>query len=67
MSLSGTIDESRVTDPVTIVIFGASGDLTHRKLIPALYIAYAQKLLPEKFTIVGFARRDYDAEMFRGM
>ncbi len=63
----GTVGESRVHDPATIVIFGASGDLTHRKLIPALYIAYAQGLLPEQFTIVGFARRDYDDEIFRGM
>lgn len=64
---SGPIVETRVNDPVTIVIFGASGDLTHRKLIPALYIAYAQNLLPDKFTIVGFARRDYDDDIFRGM
>jgi glucose-6-phosphate 1-dehydrogenase len=67
MSTSGTIVESRVQDPVTIVIFGASGDLTHRKLIPALYIAYAQNLLPDQFAILGFARRDYDDEIFRGM
>lgn len=67
MSVSGAIVENRVSDPVTIVIFGASGDLTHRKLIPALYIAYTQNLLPEEFTVVGFARRDYDDEIFRGM
>ena len=67
MSGTGTIDESRVQDPVTIVIFGASGDLTQRKLIPALFIAYAQNLLPERFTIVGSARRDYDDVSFRGM
>ncbi|MDF7801074.1 glucose-6-phosphate dehydrogenase [Pontiellaceae bacterium B1224] len=67
MSPSGIIGESRVKDSVTIVIFGASGDLTHRKLIPALYIAYAQGMLPEKFTIVGFARRDYNDDVFRGM
>jgi len=59
--------EGRVSDPVTIIIFGASGDLTHRKLIPALYIAYAQGLLPSMFTIVGFARRDYGDAIFRGM
>ncbi|RKX43342.1 MAG: glucose-6-phosphate dehydrogenase [Verrucomicrobia bacterium] len=63
----GSVGESRVQDPVTIVIFGASGDLTHRKLIPALFIAYAQDLLPEAFTIVGFARRDYDDATFRGL
>ena len=67
MATSGIIGESRVHDPATIVIFGASGDLTHRKLMPALYIAFAQDLLPENFTIVGFARRDYDDEGFRGM
>ncbi|MDH3982362.1 MAG: glucose-6-phosphate dehydrogenase, partial [Kiritimatiellaceae bacterium] len=67
MAISEPIGESRVNDPVTIVIFGASGDLTHRKLIPALYIAYAQDLLPETFTIVGFARRDYTDELFREM
>lgn len=67
MSSTGIIGESRVSDPATIVIFGASGDLTHRKLIPALFIAYAQNLLPEKFMIVGFARRDYDDGTFRRM
>ena len=59
--------ESRVQDPVTIVIFGASGDLTHRKLMPALFIAFSQGLLPAQFTIVGFARRDYDDAVFRDM
>ena len=63
----GLAGDSRVQDPVTIVIFGASGDLTHRKLIPALFMAYAQNLLPENFTIIGFARRDYDDENFQGM
>ena len=67
MSSIENIGESRVQDSVTIVIFGASGDLTHRKLIPALYIAYAQGLLPERFTVVGFARRDYNDEVFRDM
>ncbi|MCF7818911.1 MAG: glucose-6-phosphate dehydrogenase [Kiritimatiellales bacterium] len=64
---AGNAVEIRVKDPVTIVIFGASGDLTHRKLIPALYTAYTQNLLPENFTIFGFARRDYDDEIFRGI
>jgi glucose-6-phosphate 1-dehydrogenase len=63
----GIVGESRVQDPVTIVISGASGDLTKRKLLPALYIAYTRKLLPDTFTIVGFARRDYDDDVFRGM
>ena len=59
--------EQQICEPVTIVIFGASGDLTHRKLIPALYAAFQQKLLPEQFSIVGFARRDYDTPLFRSM
>ncbi|MCS7070157.1 MAG: glucose-6-phosphate dehydrogenase, partial [Anaerolinea sp.] len=44
---------------VTLVIFGASGDLTSRKLIPALYHLYRQQRLPEQVTIVGLARRPY--------
>ncbi len=41
-----------------VVIFGASGDLTKRKLLPALYHLEQQNLLPEKFAVVGVARRD---------
>ena len=67
MTTSGTLGEGRVNDPVSIVIFGASGDLTHRKLIPALYMAFANNLLPPEFTIIGFARRDYDDSVFRAM
>ncbi len=52
-------------DPFSMVIFGATGDLTRRKLIPAMYKLYLEKLLPEKFSIVGFARRDYTDESFR--
>ena len=56
----------RVKDPLTITIFGASGDLTQRKLVPALYAMFVQGFLPETFAIVGFARREYDDEVFRG-
>ncbi|MGI4756706.1 MAG: glucose-6-phosphate dehydrogenase [Janthinobacterium lividum] len=45
-------------DPCIVVIFGASGDLTKRKLLPALYHLDQQNLLPEKFAVVGVARRD---------
>ncbi|GAA3770212.1 glucose-6-phosphate dehydrogenase [Terriglobus aquaticus] len=45
-------------DPCIVVIFGASGDLTKRKLLPALYHLEQQNLLPEKFAVVGVARRD---------
>ena len=51
--------------PVTIVIFGASGDLTRRKLIPALYHNFQKKRLPPDTKIVGFARRDWDDAEFR--
>ena len=46
-----------VPQPCTIVIFGATGDLTHRKLIPALYNLAADGELPPATTVVGFARR----------
>ncbi len=49
----------------TIVIFGASGDLTKRKLMPALFQLVKDGLLTEKTTIVGFARREKSNEQFR--
>ena len=48
-----------------IVIFGATGDLTHRKLIPALYNLYINNELPESFKIIGFARRDKNDYLWR--
>ena len=45
-------------EPCTVVIFGATGDLTHRKLIPAFYNIAAECDLPPQFKVVGFARRD---------
>jgi len=53
-------------EPFTLVIFGASGDLTRRKLIPAVYALSCERLLPEGFSVVGFARRDKTDESFRG-
>jgi glucose-6-phosphate 1-dehydrogenase len=47
----------RVPDPTIVVIFGASGDLTKRKLLPALFHLEQGGLLPEQFSIVGVARR----------
>ncbi|HSX58505.1 MAG TPA: hypothetical protein VLE47_04550, partial [Candidatus Saccharimonadales bacterium] len=46
----------------TLVIFGATGDLTHRKLIPALYHLFSENKLPDGFNIVGFARREENRE-----
>ncbi|MDR2144995.1 MAG: glucose-6-phosphate dehydrogenase, partial [Tannerella sp.] len=51
-------------DNFIIVIFGASGDLAWRKLIPALYSAYYQSLLSEKFAIVGVGRSALTDEVF---
>ena len=48
-----------------MVIFGASGDLAHRKLLPALYSLTRDRLLPARFAIVGFARRAISDEVFR--
>ncbi len=49
----------------SLVIFGASGDLTARKLVPALYALAAQRLLPRCFATVGVARRDLGQDGFR--
>jgi glucose-6-phosphate 1-dehydrogenase len=60
------IDETRkVVEPCTVVIFGASGDLTARKLIPALYHLFLGKQMPTPFRIVGFARREKTDEQWR--
>lgn len=48
-----------------IIIFGASGDLTKRKLIPAIFELYKQKLLPEKFAVLGTSRSDFNDDDFR--
>jgi len=52
-------------EPFTLVIFGASGDLTRRKLIPAVYSLFRGGLLPERFSVVGFARREMSDDAFR--
>ncbi|QSR84265.1 glucose-6-phosphate dehydrogenase [Methylacidimicrobium sp. B4] len=51
--------------PTAVVIFGASGDLTHRKILPALYHLQKNGHLPEGMAIVGFARREQSEEQFR--
>ncbi len=57
---------SRTVQPCVMVIFGATGDLTQRKLLPALYsLAADQPPLPASFTVVGVARRPWTDEMFR--
>ena len=51
--------------PTSIAIFGASGDLTHRKLIPALFRNFVKGRLPDRLLVVGFARRPWDDATFR--
>jgi len=57
--------QERVISPQCLVIFGASGDLTHRKLIPALFELYLQRRIPSEFGIVGCARRPWTDNEFR--
>ncbi len=53
--------------PLEIVIFGASGDLTRRKLLPALFHLFLEGLMPEDFGVVGYARTEMTDEGFREM
>ena len=54
-----------MAEPCTMVICGATGDLTQRKLAPALYNTLLGWFLPPEFTVVGFARRDFTDEAFQ--
>src|SRR4030095_61011 len=63
--VSRLAEERRALSPCTVVIFGASGDLTARKLIPALYHLFIEKALPTPFRVVGFARREKTHDQWR--
>jgi glucose-6-phosphate 1-dehydrogenase len=52
--------------PTTLVIFGASGDLARRKLLPALYNLAHEGALPERFNLIGISRRELSDDEFRG-
>jgi glucose-6-phosphate 1-dehydrogenase len=69
MTFSSIVDEKeqykRFTSPCILVIFGATGDLTARKLLPALYNLRREGQLPSQFVCVGFARRPKSHEEFR--
>ena len=54
----------RTPDPCAVVVFGASGDLTKRKLFPALYSLAYRRLLPERFAVVGIARTEESTRQF---
>ena len=55
----------RTPEPCVLVIFGASGDLTRRKIFPALYALAYRRLLPERFAVVGTARSEWTDDEFR--
>ncbi len=61
----GPVVEERLPEPCVVVIFGASGDLTKRKLVPALYTLASERRLPPGFSIVGFARSPMSDDAFR--
>ncbi|HZK66604.1 MAG TPA: glucose-6-phosphate dehydrogenase, partial [Chloroflexota bacterium] len=53
------------SEPAVVVIFGAAGDLTWRKLVPALYDLFLDKWLPDRFAIVGVDRKEMNIDEFR--
>ncbi|HLB59332.1 MAG TPA: glucose-6-phosphate dehydrogenase, partial [Bdellovibrionota bacterium] len=69
MELRSPLEETergfRMIDPCIVVIFGATGDLTGRRLAPALYNLGREGLLPPNFALVGFARKEKSHEQFR--
>ena len=62
---SAGLSQSKKPHACVVVIFGASGDLTKRKLIPALYNLALEKRLPERFAVVGYARSEMTHDDFR--
>src|SRR5580765_5874717 len=56
---------TRVVEPCSIIIFGASGDLTSRKLIPAFYHLFIGKQMPKPFRVIGVARREKTTDAWR--
>src|SRR3954451_13194618 len=54
----------RIPDPCALVVFGVTGDLARKKLIPAVYDLANRGLLPPGFTLLGFARRDFEEGEF---
>ena len=59
------LSQERMPEPQILVIFGASGDLTQRKLVPAIYQMHLDRRLPPELTIVGVSRRDWSHDFFR--
>src|SRR5687767_1351425 len=55
---------NRIAGPASLVLFGVTGDLARKKLMPAVYDLANRGLLPPSFALVGFARRDWENEDF---
>ncbi|HZC45724.1 MAG TPA: hypothetical protein VE243_04565, partial [Candidatus Acidoferrum sp.] len=64
-NISDVAAQGRPGDPCVFVVFGATGDLTKRLLMPALYNLLATKLLPDKFAIVGVSNIEMSSADFR--
>lgn len=62
---TGNMPEMTIEDPQTVVIFGGTGDLTRRKLLPALFALFVEGRITETLRIVAFGRRDYTSDSFR--
>ncbi len=63
--LRAGLESDRITDPCTLVFFGASGDLFKRMLLPALYNLRLNDILPSAFAIVGYSRTKFSDGQFR--
>ena len=59
------MESIKKADPAIIVIFGATGDLAWRKLVPAIYNLYLDKWMPDKFTVIGVGRAEMSDDDFR--
>jgi glucose-6-phosphate 1-dehydrogenase len=64
-ALRQALHTARAPQPFTLIIFGGTGDLTRRKLMPAIFRLWQQNLMPAEFAVVGIAREELDDEEFR--
>lgn len=61
------MENHKATEPIVFVIFGASGDLTSRKLVPAVYNLYLDKFVGVNFSLIGVDRRSHPEDEYRGL
>src|SRR5690348_11852206 len=62
--MDSPLEFQEMRSPFVMIIFGATGDLAHTKLIPGLLALFNAKMLPKDFNIIGFSRRNYTGEEF---